>query len=196
MKIMGRRNTSRPKQPGPGAKHAGTHGATSILFQQYDLLSGSSLFDARFYVDANPDIADLNLDPLTHYLEIGCHERRDPSPHFKTSYYLRQCKTQGEAPANPLLHYLTVGAARGLNPSPAPAGRRMNASAARAAHGIAAPGARSAHQKASERHLYVDWESAGPMWPPSIRPGRARCRAGLPRMFLPAHSSGDAASSP
>jgi hypothetical protein len=126
------------------------------LFQQYDLLSGSSLFDARFYVDANPDIADLNLDPLTHYLEIGCHERRDPSPHFKTSYYLRQCKTQGEAPANPLLHYLTVGAARGLNPSPAPAGRRMNASAARAAHGIAAPGARSAHQKASERHLYVD----------------------------------------
>jgi ADP-heptose:LPS heptosyltransferase/GT2 family glycosyltransferase len=156
MKIMGRRNTSRPKQPGPGAKHAGTHGATSILFQQYDLLSGSSLFDARFYVDANPDIADLNLDPLTHYLEIGCHERRDPSPHFKTSYYLRQCKTQGEAPANPLLHYLTVGAARGLNPSPAPAGRRMNASAARAAHGIAAPGARSAHQKASERHLYVD----------------------------------------
>jgi O-antigen biosynthesis protein len=90
----------------------------AILFGEYELLANSGLFDAEFYIRANPDIAALNVDPLMHYLEWGCRERRDPSAHFDTSYYLNQCQTVGETPANALFHYLTVGASRGLTPKP------------------------------------------------------------------------------
>jgi O-antigen biosynthesis protein len=91
-----------------------------ILFQEYELLANSGLFDADYYLSANPDIAALNVDPLLHYLETGCHEGRDPNRDFDTSYYLRQCQSLGEIPTNALTHFLTVGASRGLHPLPAP----------------------------------------------------------------------------
>ena len=90
----------------------------AILFGEYELLAKSGLFDADYYVAANPDIAALNIDPLMHYLERGCHERRDPSPKFDTSYYLSQCQEAGDVPVNPLFHYLTTGVNRGLTPKP------------------------------------------------------------------------------
>jgi len=88
----------------------------AILFRNYDLVAQSGLFDAEYYLRSNPDIAELNVDPLTHYLESGCRERRDPSAKFSTEHYLSQCGALGEAPDNALLHYLTVGAERGLTP--------------------------------------------------------------------------------
>lgn len=88
-------------------------------FEAFELLSRSDLFDPAYYRQENPDIVALNVDPLMHYLEWGCHERRDPSAHFNTSHYLRQCSTLGETPANPLAHYLLSGARRGLTPKPA-----------------------------------------------------------------------------
>ena len=93
----------------------------AILFQEYELVANSGLFDAEYYLSANPDIAALNVDPLIHYLERGCRERRNPSASFDTPYYLLQCETLGETPDNALSHYLTVGAGRGLRPLPPPA---------------------------------------------------------------------------
>ena len=90
----------------------------AILFGEYELLASSDLFDAKFYLRANPDIAELNVDPVMHYLEHGCHERRNPSANFDTSYYLTQCEALGEIPPNPLIHYLKVGVNRGLTPKP------------------------------------------------------------------------------
>jgi ADP-heptose:LPS heptosyltransferase len=94
----------------------GSHVGTGILFGEYELLAQSGLFDAEFYLRANPDIASLNVDPLLHYLERGCLERRDPSASFDTSHYLKLCDALGEAPVNALAHYLTVGVRRGLTP--------------------------------------------------------------------------------
>jgi GT2 family glycosyltransferase len=88
----------------------------SILFRDYELLAKSGLFDAAYYLRANPHLSELNIDPLTHYLEVGCREKRDPSAGFDTSHYLSQCEAYGETPENPLLHFLTVGIARGLTP--------------------------------------------------------------------------------
>jgi GT2 family glycosyltransferase len=90
----------------------------AILFGEYELLGKSGLFDADFYIRSNPEIAALNIDPLMHYLEQGCHERRDPSSMFDTQHYLGQCEVLGEKPANALIHYLTVGVQRGLTPRP------------------------------------------------------------------------------
>jgi ADP-heptose:LPS heptosyltransferase/GT2 family glycosyltransferase len=87
-----------------------------ILFGEYELLAQSGLFDADFYIKSNPDLATLNIDPLLHYLERGCRERRDPSARFDTGHYLKLCDALGEAPANPLTHYLTIGMRRGLTP--------------------------------------------------------------------------------
>ena len=91
-------------------------GGAPVLFDEYALLAQSGLFDARFYLERNPDIAALNIDPLLHYLEQGCRERRDPSAAFDTAHYLGLCETLGETPVNPLSHYLTIGVGRGLTP--------------------------------------------------------------------------------
>jgi ADP-heptose:LPS heptosyltransferase/GT2 family glycosyltransferase len=97
----------------------------AILFQEYELLAKSGLFDAAYYLSANPDVAALNVDPLLHYLETGCREGRNPSADFNTPYYLLQCQALGEQPANALSHFITVGASRGLRPMPS----RANATA-------------------------------------------------------------------
>jgi ADP-heptose:LPS heptosyltransferase/GT2 family glycosyltransferase len=91
------------------------------LFGEYELLEASRLFDPNFYRSAYPDVAAMNMDPLLHYLERGCRERRDPGPEFDTAHYLEQCALLGETPQNALTHYLTEGINRGLTPVPAAA---------------------------------------------------------------------------
>lgn len=84
------------------------------FFGEYELLAKSGLFDAEYYVGANPDIAALNIDPLIHYLERGATELRNPSRAFDARYYAQICLERGERVDNPLLHYLNHGAAQGL----------------------------------------------------------------------------------
>jgi hypothetical protein len=62
-----------------------------ILFGEYEPLAQSGLFDSDFYIKSNPDLATLNIDPLLHYLERGCRERRDPSARFDTGHYVKLC---------------------------------------------------------------------------------------------------------
>jgi GT2 family glycosyltransferase len=100
------------------------------VFGEYELAASSGLFDAAFYLKSNPDLAAVNVDPLVHYLERGCHDRRDPSAQFDTQHYLAQCEAFGETPPNALIHYLTVGVRRGLTPK---------APAAPALHGARRP---------------------------------------------------------
>lgn len=50
----------------------------AIIFRDYDLLVQSGLFDAAYYVTANPDITLLNIDPLLHYVEQGARQGRPP----------------------------------------------------------------------------------------------------------------------
>ena len=88
------------------------------LFGDYELLAKSGLFDAEYYVKANPDIATLNLDPLMHYLERGGSELRNPSKAFDARFYVQLCQERGQRVENPLLHYIRFGAALGLAPRP------------------------------------------------------------------------------
>jgi ADP-heptose:LPS heptosyltransferase/GT2 family glycosyltransferase len=86
------------------------------LFGAYELLAKSGLFDAEYYIRANPDIAALNIDPLMHYLERGAIELRNPSGAFDARHYAQLCQERGERVENPLLHYIEFGAAQGLTP--------------------------------------------------------------------------------
>jgi hypothetical protein len=91
------------------------------LFDTYDLIAKSGLFDAEYYAKANPDVVALNVDPLMHYVEQGAREGRNPHPKFDAAFYLEQCARNLERPENPLLHFVTVGRARGLRPQRVPA---------------------------------------------------------------------------
>jgi O-antigen biosynthesis protein len=90
---------------------------TRISFERkYRLIEKSGLFDAAYYLDQNPDVAKSGADPLRHYLEVGCKERRDPNPLFDTSYYLKQNPRVAESGINPLVHYIKAGKAQRISP--------------------------------------------------------------------------------
>ena len=48
------------------------------------------LFDSRWYLQRNPDVAAAGMNPLLHYLRFGAAEKRDPHPLFSMAWYLQQ----------------------------------------------------------------------------------------------------------
>lgn len=77
------------------------------------------LFDSKWYLETNPDVAAAGLDPLTHFMAYGEAEGRDPSPTFSTRFY-REVYMQGEpVNASPLQHYLKRGRDLGYDSDPA-----------------------------------------------------------------------------
>jgi GT2 family glycosyltransferase len=69
----------------------------------------AELFDSKWYLETNPDVAGAGLDALTHFMAYGEAEGRDPNPTFSTRFY-RETFMQGEpAGASPVLHYLKQG---------------------------------------------------------------------------------------
>ena len=73
----------------------------------------SHLFDRMFYLRSNPDVADIGIDPVWHYLRWGAFERRDPHPDFDTAFYWDSNPDVARIGMNPLVHYLLHGAAEG-----------------------------------------------------------------------------------
>jgi glycosyltransferase involved in cell wall biosynthesis len=76
------------------------------------------LFDTRFYLERNPDVAASGGNPLAHYVTSGAWEGRDPHPLFDTSFYLEQNPDVAAAAVNPLVHYISGGGLEGRNPHP------------------------------------------------------------------------------
>src|ERR1039458_5260708 len=87
-----------------------------LFFQYYELIERSGLFDPTFYNRTNPEVAAANIDPLTHYLELGAREGRNPSEEFDAAFYVAECRRLGVSPDNPLVHYILDGSIRGLKP--------------------------------------------------------------------------------
>lgn len=57
-------------------------------FEQYNLVAASGLFDESFYLKNNTDVAVRKIDPLSHYIEYGARELRDPGPEFDAHFYI------------------------------------------------------------------------------------------------------------
>jgi hypothetical protein len=76
------------------------------------------LFDSKWCLEVNGDVAAAGMDPLTHFVAYGEAEGRDPNPNFSTRFY-RETYMQGEAAdASPLRHYLLRGRELGFDPDP------------------------------------------------------------------------------
>jgi len=76
-----------------------------------DAAYSHSLFDAEWYLEQNPDVAQAGVDPFEHYMTHGWHEGRDPHPLFDTSFYLESNPDVAAAGENPLVHYELFGRA-------------------------------------------------------------------------------------
>jgi hypothetical protein len=80
-----------------------------------------SAFAPDYYLKQYPDIRQSGVDPLNHYLQVGCKEGRDPSAVFSTRYYLEQNPDVVAAGQNPLFHYVKFGIQERRRPVPLPA---------------------------------------------------------------------------
>lgn len=66
-------------------------------------------FDAKYYLEQNPEIKERSIDPLLHFMTLGWVENRDPSPDFSMTYYLKRNNDVRRAGVNPYTHYLKSG---------------------------------------------------------------------------------------
>ncbi len=71
------------------------------------------LFDAAYYLAANPDVLAAGADPYTHFLTYGWPEGRNPSASFDVADYLAANPDVAAAHIDPLLHYEDNGQAEG-----------------------------------------------------------------------------------
>lgn len=63
--------------------------ADFLLRSQEEFVSPCKLFDGRFYLDENPDVAKSGINPFLHYVKHGFSEApsRDPHPFFSLDFY-------------------------------------------------------------------------------------------------------------
>jgi O-antigen biosynthesis protein len=76
------------------------------------------LFDAKFYLAHNADVANSGINPLIHYIKYGAKDGRNPHPLFDTQFYFRHSPDVRAANLNPLAHYVRYGASENRNPHP------------------------------------------------------------------------------
>lgn len=88
-------------------------------------LDPGPLFSTRWYLEAYPDVVQLDVCPLLHYLVWGAESGREPNPFFNSWWYLRENPDLlrehpdvSKPGLSPLMHYLRYGAAEGRAPSP------------------------------------------------------------------------------
>jgi glycosyltransferase involved in cell wall biosynthesis len=82
------------------------------------IIRASGLFDAAWYLEAYPDVAVREVDPLEHYIRYGAREGRDPNRLFSSSWYLASNPDVTESGLNPLVHFVVRGAKEGRSPGP------------------------------------------------------------------------------
>jgi glycosyltransferase involved in cell wall biosynthesis len=80
----------------------------------YELVRQSCLFDAKFYLAANPGAF---ADPVQHFLDFAVRTKSSPSLFFNTEYYLETYKDIQSSGVNPLVHYLRHGVLEGRSPN-------------------------------------------------------------------------------
>jgi hypothetical protein len=85
--------------------------------QQMFAIAMSGLFDTRWYLEKNADVAQSSTSPLLHFLLHGGQEGRDPSHLFSAKAYLDSYPDVARAKVNPLVHFLFHGLIEGRDVS-------------------------------------------------------------------------------
>ncbi|MGH6848087.1 MAG: hypothetical protein ACREC0_11815 [Methylocella sp.] len=86
--------------------------------RQMFAIAMSGLFDTRWYLEQNADVAQSGVSALLHFLLHGGQEGRDPSHLFSSKAYLATYPDVARARANPLVHFLFFGLKEGREVRP------------------------------------------------------------------------------
>ena len=76
------------------------------------------MFDESYYLKTYPEVKDLNINPITHYIKYGWKEGKNPSEKFDTNFYLESYKDVKDSNINPLFHYIKSGRKEKRKPNP------------------------------------------------------------------------------
>ncbi|MFM0559300.1 rhamnosyltransferase WsaF family glycosyltransferase [Paraburkholderia sediminicola] len=112
---------ARSQGPAASALSRGKLGAKVLVYAVVGERSGFDLcplFNARWYLRSNLDVANQGANPLAHFLARGAGEGRNPNPLFDSAWYLAQNPDVAATGINPLEHYLMRGSSEGRNPHP------------------------------------------------------------------------------
>ena len=102
-----------------GANSAAADSNALIAFVTGDpKISCHPLFDSAWYLLNNPDVAVSGTNAISHYLQIGWRQGRDPHPLFSVKWYLDKNADVVEAGVEPLTHYVRYGDREGRRPHP------------------------------------------------------------------------------
>lgn len=77
------------------------------------VLEQSGLFDREWYLKQYPDVAEMKMDPIKHYLRYGAAEGRDPNAEFSTWGYVDTYPDVAAHGVNPFIHYVQYGKVEG-----------------------------------------------------------------------------------
>ena len=77
------------------------------------LVEQSGLFDREWYLQQYPDVGELKINPILHYLRSGAAEGRDPNPEFSTWGYMETYPDVVAHGMNPFVHYVRYGRPEG-----------------------------------------------------------------------------------
>ena len=83
------------------------------LTEAVRLIGESGFFEESWYLSEYPDVAQVGLSPILHYLRVGGHLWRNPGRGFDAAWYLEQNPDVKASGLNPLLHYLSHGRGEG-----------------------------------------------------------------------------------
>ncbi|MGB7244840.1 MAG: hypothetical protein WBC93_22470 [Sulfitobacter sp.] len=81
--------------------------------EQLAVLSGSDLFQADWYLNHYPDLADAGVAAADHYLRIGAYEGRWAGPEFDSKGYYLANPDVAEAGWPALVHFEMFGKSEG-----------------------------------------------------------------------------------
>jgi hypothetical protein len=87
-------------------------------FPDLDIVAGSALVDANFYLINGADVHEAQLDPIEHYCRYGWREGRRPSIYFDTRWYQQTNPMVERLQINPVVHYVLAGELAGRRPAP------------------------------------------------------------------------------
>jgi glycosyltransferase involved in cell wall biosynthesis len=89
-----------------------------IFDRDFRKICRSGIFDGKYYLALNPDVARQNVDPLLHYYRLGWKEERSPNLMFDIRYYRGQSVAPDENISEPLSEFLRTGWRQGKKPNP------------------------------------------------------------------------------
>jgi SAM-dependent methyltransferase/glycosyltransferase involved in cell wall biosynthesis len=147
-------------------------GMPAELRQRRDLksITASGFFDARYYLEKNPDVASAGAEPLRHYVEHGAREGRNPHPMFDTSYYLEQNRDLlARKRINPLAHFASAGLAEGRRPHPAFSAEDFRSASSGVRSPLPSPGALAMPEDATSPGPTVERRIVPPPAPSTFR---------------------------